>query len=191
MFCAAKPKSIELIDRVREIVDLPSASIAANKSDDASPLVQMADDLSFSSQPGKKRGTEDQYHEKNPSCRNWMVYEYHEASLRKNKGLAETDLHDGSKNKSQNHRCYLKAESAQKIAKQTKKDHDEYVQHIIVKTISPDHAEKENKRKEDRIWNLKDLNPNSNQRQVQDEEQNVSNIHARNQPPKNVRMLHN
>jgi len=68
----------------------------------------------------------------------------------------------------------------------TRNDHDEYIAYAVGEGVRADNAKEKNERKENQIGDLQNLDPQTDQGDVQDEKQKISQIHTRYDAPENV-----
>ena len=103
--------------------------------------------------------------------------------------MSQGSLKDRPQDKCYNQRRKLIVNFSKDVAYDPEDNHDEHVKLAIVYAIRADDAQEEEQRKKNPIGNLQYFHPETNQRKIQNHKHCISNIHADDCPPKDVRVF--
>ena len=95
----------------------------------------------------------------------------------------------GPEHEGKDHGRRFVAKLFEEVSDHSKDEHEEDVHDAVGEGIGADQAEEDDEGHQERVGNFKHLNPESDQGKVQDEEHDISDIHACDDPPEEVRML--
>src|SRR3990172_8609232 len=110
-------------------------------------------------------------------------------SLGNDQGLTQVVFEHGSQNQGQDQRGRLELELLQQKAKDSEEPHDDHVADVVVETVRADETEEQNHRVKNPVGNLEHLHPEGDQREIQNQQHDVADVHRGDESPKDIRML--
>src|SRR5258707_1115120 len=99
----------------------------------------------------------------------------HSLALATNRHLPEHEC--------EHQRRRLVAELAHEIADHAERDHDIDVEHVVARAIDADDGEQDDQREQDVVGQLQQLNPHPDQRQIENQQHDIADIHAGDNAP--------
>ena len=108
------------------------------------------------------------------------------APIGQGEGASQGHLHHRPQDEGKDHRSRFILKFFQEKAEETKRPGNDDVDDVVIQAISADQAEENDKREKVRVRNPEKPHPDGNQREVQNQEQDIPDIHARNHPPEEV-----
>ncbi len=115
----------------------------------------------------------------------------HGIALGNHQRKAEVVLHHGADDEGQNQRGHLKLKFAGQVPEDPEADHQGYLHLAVIQAEDPDQAEEQDEGEKDGIGNFQNLHPETDEREVQDEEHDISQVHAHDRAPEEVGVFGN
>ena len=98
-------------------------------------------------------------------------------------------LHAVAEHDRQQQRRRVELRLAQHVADRAEDAHDHDLARVRVDAVDPDHRHEQHARRQVEIGNPQDVDEQADQRQIQDQQHDVADVHAGDQPPEHVGML--
>src|SRR5262247_3507122 len=103
--------------------------------------------------------------------------------------FTKTHLHHRRQYQPQYYRCGLEVKLAEHISQCTHHGHDPDVDNAAVDRIDAKNAENQNRWIKQWIRDFQNVDENTHQRKIEDQQHHVADVHARDEPPEELRLL--
>ena len=110
-------------------------------------------------------------------------------AVRHDQRLAQRHLEDRRDHEPEHQRRRIEAEFLQRIADHAEDQHDPHVDDRVVHLVDADHAEHDDQRIEIGVGDPQQVHEHADQRQVEQEQHQVADIHRRDEAPEHVGMV--
>ncbi len=117
------------------------------------------------------------------------LHEDVELPARQQQALPQRFLHHGPQDEGQQERARLEGELAQDVAQQPEARHDDDLGRVVLDREDPDRADHDHQRRQEGVGHAQQLHPQADQRQVEDEQHHVADVHRGDHPPEDLRVL--
>jgi hypothetical protein len=103
--------------------------------------------------------------------------------------LTDRFFHHRADDIGQHERCRFIVELSHEIAYPPKKEHDDHIDRVVINAVGADHTDYNDEWRKQRGRHLDDLDEKFDQRNVKNEQDEITHVHAGDDAPEDLRVL--